>query len=558
MRTRMLMGVVFLSMLICSAFALAQSDVEEPAESMTPPKLGISGENITVERHGNVLTLYWSGWIDLVKPSAQPISLSVRCSMNPAGKWRTRPRNRVVPDTFAPGVNSSFHKFDLAELDVPAGGDAGGVPPTMTLLEKEQRVTLKITLRHQKSAEAQSSMEEREYKLNPLAYFLLQAAKSGNVAEVQALLRDGVPPDGANVLGWNALMAACRAGSLDVVKLLVEKNANLVAQTRGFAFSESANGSPIPRGATPLLAAAYAGRPEIVKFLLDSGANYGDYLKRVRRSGATDQQIVSLLQDTGAGQQEVIDQLVRQGAARKDIDALVTRGGFADIVWRVSAKGMMYADIVERLRKTGASDDLIASRLGKKGASSEDIQKAMAARWPTQDAIRQTLLDKGATKEEADALVSERRLGEEAVRACLRDNGAKPEEIETLLRDRSRADDSIRTFLREKGIPAEDAEACLTEKGAPLEQVVTFLTRHGGTVDALRGDRWTPLIAASFSGSPQVVSLLLDEGANPFATDDSGYSALALARVNGHTAAARLLKARGAPLSVPWNPSGEQ
>ncbi len=113
------MGLVCLAALIFSAVASAQSDLADTMESLAPPKLGISGENITVERNGDTLTLYWSGWIDLVKPSTQPVSVSARCALEPAGKWRSRPHTLVLPDTFVQGVNSSFHKFDLAEMDVP-------------------------------------------------------------------------------------------------------------------------------------------------------------------------------------------------------------------------------------------------------------------------------------------------------------------------------------------------------------------------------------------------------------------------------------------------------
>ncbi len=557
MRTRILVGMVFLAALMLSAMASAQSDLDEPMGSLAPPKLGVSSENISVERTDDGLTLYWSGWIDLVKPSAEPVSVSVRCALEPAGQWRSRPHTLVLHDTFEQGVNSSFHKFALAEIDVASEAGTESLPPIRTLFDKDQILNMKLTLRQQRTAQGGPSLEEEEYHLKPMAYLLLKAASSGDLPEVQALLDAGVRPDSANLQGWDALMAACSAGHLDVVRTLVERQANVVAQTKGYGFSESANGSPIPKGATPLLVAAYAGRPAIVQVLLNAGATYGDYVRRVKRKGATDAEIVDLLTDTGARRHEIIDRLARQGADKKDIDALLNRGGFSQIVWRISKKGVTFAGTVERLKQAGLTDEAIAGRLRKEGASDEDIRNAIKQEWPTEDTIRQALLDKGASKDEADTLLNPRNASENVVSACLKDKGATPEEIEALLRGRRGADENIRAFLKEKGASEDEVNNCLTEKGALDEDVVKFLSQHGGTVDALRGDSWTPLIAASFSGNPQAVRLLLDEGANPKITDDSGYSPMALAYINGNAAACAVLKSRGGSIAVPWKVQGE-
>jgi ankyrin repeat protein len=555
MRTRILVGLVFLSALMFSAIAFAQSDMDEQMDSVAPPKLGISEETISVERNGDVLTLYWSGWIDLVKPSAQPISVSVRCALEPAGKWRTRPHNLVLPDTFVQGVNSSFHKFDLAEVDVVSETGGASLPPIRSLFDKDQVLSMKVSIRQQRTSQAGPSLAEHEYRLKPLGYLLLNAAAAGDLPEVHALLDAGARADSANLQGWDALMASCQAGHADVARLLIERQANLMSQTRGQAFSESANGSPVPRGATPLLVASYAGRPGIVKILLDAGATYGDYVRRLKRQGATETEIFDLLADTGSKRQQIIDNLSTRGADKKDIDALLNRGGFADIVWRMSSRGMLYAGMVERLKQAGLTDEAIAGRLRKEGAGTEDIRRAIEGRWPNNEALRQAVLDKGATTDEADTLLNERNASDEAVRTCLKGRGAKDAEIDPLIRDRGRGDEAIRAFLKEKGGSEDEIKDCLTEKGALAEDVVRFLVRHGGSVDAMRGDRWTPLMAASFSGNPQVVRLLLDEGANPMVTDESGYSPLALAYINGNSAAYGALKSCKGKIRVPWQVS---
>jgi ankyrin repeat protein len=546
--------VVVLSTLIFSAFALAQSEFSGDGGPQRPPKLGISDEKITVERDDDVLTLYWSGWINVDKPSDAPVTLAVRSTVEPAGKWTTRPRNRVLSNSFERGVNSSFHKFDLATMQLDGDSNERAIPPASELFEQNQTANLRVSLRQQLSAQGTPTLEEREYRLSLQGYALMSAARSGDVEEVRALLGKGARPDSANLQGWSALMIACNAGQLEVARLLVQNDVNLAAKTTGFAFSESANGSPIPRGATPLFVAAYAGQPDIVQLLVESGATYGDYVRRVQEKGANDEDIVALLSDTGPQRQEVIDRLVKQGVDRKDIEALIHRGGFADIVWRVSKRGVTYAGIAEQLKQSGASDEVIASRLRKRGATDEDIRKALSGKWMTGDAIRQVLLDKGANAEELGSLLDERKLGTDAVSACLQAKGATPDEIESVIHDGTVDEVAVRTLLRDKGIASEDAESCLTDKGAQPAKIVRFLTQHGGSVDALRADKWSPLMAACYSGSPRVVNLLLQEGANAHMADRMGYSALALAEVNGNTRVAKLLKAHGATLDVPWNP----
>jgi ankyrin repeat protein len=60
---------------------------------------------------------------------------------------------------------------------------------------------------------------------------------------------------------WTYLHVACQAshGNLDIVKLLVERNAN-VNQSNSY-------------GVTPLMCSVLAGHAHIVRYLLDNGAN---------------------------------------------------------------------------------------------------------------------------------------------------------------------------------------------------------------------------------------------------------------------------------------------
>lgn len=58
---------------------------------------------------------------------------------------------------------------------------------------------------------------------------LTQAVKNGDLAEVQKMLRNGGNPN-EKQLGISVLMNACSAGNMELVKLLIEKGADVNAR----------------------------------------------------------------------------------------------------------------------------------------------------------------------------------------------------------------------------------------------------------------------------------------------------------------------------------------
>ena len=58
---------------------------------------------------------------------------------------------------------------------------------------------------------------------------LTQAVKNGDLAEVQKMLRNGGNPN-EKQLGISVLMNACSAGNTEMVKLLIEKGADVNAR----------------------------------------------------------------------------------------------------------------------------------------------------------------------------------------------------------------------------------------------------------------------------------------------------------------------------------------
>ena len=124
---------------------------------------------------------------------------------------------------------------------------------------------------------------------------LIRAAKIGNLDVVDALLDAGAAVDTPDTgFQQTALMAAARGGYAPVVKRLIERGAQVNAQTRTgptpkFASpvnSKASRGAgiqrggwpdrgirePIPGAKTPLLYAAREGHVEVARLLLDAGA----------------------------------------------------------------------------------------------------------------------------------------------------------------------------------------------------------------------------------------------------------------------------------------------
>lgn len=126
---------------------------------------------------------------------------------------------------------------------------------------------------------------------------LMTAARIGNLESIEALLKAGAVADATDPnFQQTALMVGVRANHLDVVRLLVERGANVNGKTRTgqtppWVLPNSVPGFghgigivrgglpprglrvPIPGGMSPLLYAARDGRVDTARYLLDKGAN---------------------------------------------------------------------------------------------------------------------------------------------------------------------------------------------------------------------------------------------------------------------------------------------
>ena len=240
------------------------------AQTDSVPRLAVSDEEIFIEPTHDKLTLYWAGRISFVKTSRAEVSITLESTLSPLGNWESANRTRFISKL---GINSSYQLTPVASIPLPTTPIGKITKSAFSgLLEKDQVINVKITLKRLGKWASEGAVNEVEYKLKPFGYALIKAVEAGDLAAVNSLLENGADPDSTDLQGWSALMAACSGGKSEIVKLLLDKGAKVNARTKGFPIFLSANGSAIPAGTTALMAAAYSGRPDIVAMLLEKQA----------------------------------------------------------------------------------------------------------------------------------------------------------------------------------------------------------------------------------------------------------------------------------------------
>jgi Ankyrin repeats (3 copies) len=138
---------------------------------------------------------------------------------------------------------------DMRKLAIPLGLSLAGclVLPALLLSETSQTSQAAPVPAAPATAKADSGDELR------------RAASAGDAAKVRQLLAAGADVNAANAYGGTALAFACDKGHTEVVKVLLEHGANLEIQDRFYK-------------SKPLAWAVIKGHPEIARLLLEHGA----------------------------------------------------------------------------------------------------------------------------------------------------------------------------------------------------------------------------------------------------------------------------------------------
>jgi len=138
---------------------------------------------------------------------------------------------------------------------------------------------------------------------------LIEAAKNGDTVSINALLDAGADVNAKDVEGETALMWAARGGYTETAQSLLDAGADVNTKAREGTHSFRAGVSGVFKNwsgsATALLYATVIGHPEIVKILVQAGAD----VNQKDRNGTT---LLTLA--TQAGHTEIVELLKKAGA----------------------------------------------------------------------------------------------------------------------------------------------------------------------------------------------------------------------------------------------------
>lgn len=398
------------------------------------------------------------------------------------------------------------------------------------------------------------------------------AAKRGDNAAIERQLRRGIAVDAADREGRTPLMFAIegRRASLATLQLLVARGADVNAVSSQFH-------------RTPLTLAVESGRPDYVRFLLDSGAN----LHHVNDWGYTALALATL---DDPGHLEVLEMLLQAGASPEVsscrdegllLDAL-QNGNFAAarmlLKYGASRQSVEHSplslavalgtvdDVVAELRRLGHDANRECARPGPwlKAVFSGDIAKAELLKQ------RGANLDECYSCDETSLMIAASRNQSSFVRWLL-DQGADLQAQNSLgqtalmLAVVAGAADSVRVLLQ-AGAPLRNPNGEHVIARARDIEVVRVLVAAGADIDAV-GDwdagipdgEW-PLNTAADMGDLGFARQLLELGADP-CRECTGRTALLTAAAHDQLEIVQLLIDHGADVNAEdcdgWTPLSE-
>ena len=313
---------------------------------------------------------------------------------------------------------------------------------------------------------------------------LLEAARSGDIAAVEARLDAGVDPNGADGDGMTPLHWSAERGHDTVAGRLLEAGARVDVATRIGSY-------------TPLHLAARRGSLEVVDILLEAGA---DPNARTTRSGVTPLHLAAVAVD-GEG---AVRALLAAGA---DPDALESSAGQTPLVFAASKNR---SASVRALLEAGADPSISTRRI-------DVIQHLIADRDAT-ELLRERI--RALTAPDLRPSAADVQAAIEAQRAYLESGDPyrayDPEELVSRRPDYPGGPDVPRPPYRETLVGTTGGMTALlhaSREGA-VEAAVALLD-GGADIDQVSADGTSPLLIATLNGQFDLAMMLVERGADP-------------------------------------------
>jgi ankyrin repeat protein len=332
---------------------------------------------------------------------------------------------------------------------------------------------------------------------------LIEAAGRGDLELIKTLLDKGVDVNGKNRTGGTPLTAAVANGQLDVARLLIETGADVNARDHF--------------GRTALMEAAHIGRLELVALLIEKGA---DVNAKGHTSGERDMALhnhreaehlmsvpgstTALMEAAWRNNVDIIKLLIDNGANVESKDEY-GRTAFRNAI---SAKNI---EIAELLLKRGANVN------SKNRAGETALLEAVG-----HIEIVKFLLDKGIDLPSPTILMRVVYSRDLETLELLLDKGANPNAKypngRTLLMEAAAADHHLTPWYKKLGdlslrIIFMNPFAPVYRSGERDPQIVKLLLQKGADVNAKDQDGWTALKRAQERGAKEIVEMLKAHGA---------------------------------------------
>jgi len=319
---------------------------------------------------------------------------------------------------------------------------------------------------------------------------LHEAARDGDIAQVQSHFLKGANIDENDEDGFTPLHLAASRGHKGVAEMLIASGANVNASSRKFR-------------STPLHHAAGKGHKDVVQLLIDKGANV---------NAKDNKQRTPLRLAAEGNHRDIVEMLIAKGA---DVNATQDHGR----TLLHSAADAGHKDVAELLISKGIDINI-------------------------KDSFGQTALHLAARHGHANVV--------ELLLAKVTDVNVKDRLGLTPLHSAALGgNSSVGRLLIAKGA---DVNAKQIGDITPLhlaarsghKAMVELLADKGADVNAKHSDGWTPLHEAAVGGRGDVAELLIAKGADINAKDKTGWTPLRRAKEQGHRRVVELLLKHGA------------